>query len=309
MPTETFSSPDAYAAAVQQANLRAIFLGPHRTSWSLSYLTLNNLSVQWGMEGGANVFQGSVEPGGVMIFMASHNSHVGRGNGQPLDSSSIMLQIPGQEFCLAASDWNRWFSVFVPMELLIDPKRNSPGAAARSSSLLRLSPARAEKFRTDLLRLGSLVQGSPAAFDSPVALDTTERKLAQAVREALSDERQSPQTPGRQAVPRDQIIRLAMDHVEAHATEYLLVEDLAAAAGVSQRTLRTAFREYFGVGPLRYLKHRILQQARQALKCADPSVSTVAEIATRFGIWEFGRFAQDYRFLYGELPSETLHPH
>jgi AraC family ethanolamine operon transcriptional activator len=310
MPTQTFPSFDAYSAAVQQASVRAIFLGPQRTNWALSYLTMNKLSVQWGQDGGANIFQGSVDPGGVMLFMATQNPHAGRGNGRQFDASSLMLLTPGDEFCIAATGWNRWFSVFVPNELLIDLNMTSPVSVGLSCSFIRLASIRAERFQSVMVRLGSMVQRIPATFDSPAALKTTERKLAETVREALGGDRELTQPPGRHAVPRNQIVRMAMNCVDEHPDEYLLVGDLATAAGVSERTLRTAFREYFGVGPQRYLRRRILEQTRQALKGADPSVTTVAEIATRFGVWEFGRFAQDYRLLYGELPSETLHhPH
>ena len=51
-----------------------------------------------------------------------------------------------------------------------------------------------------------------------------------------------------------------MDFVDQRDGEYLLVEQLATAAGVSERTLRTAFQEYFGVGPVRYLKLRTLHE-------------------------------------------------
>jgi AraC family transcriptional regulator, ethanolamine operon transcriptional activator len=107
-------------------------------------------------------------------------------------------------------------------------------------------------------------------------------------------------------VPREQIIRMSIEFVDQHEGEYLSVEQLAAAAGVSERTLRDAFRRYFGVAPVRYLNWRTLHQVRRALKAADPSVSTVAGIVTQFGVWQFGRFARDYRFLFRELPSETL---
>jgi len=84
------------------------------------------------------------------------------------------------------------------------------------------------------------------------------------------------------------------------------VEQLATAAGVSERTLRDAFLKYFGAPPVQYLNRRTLHQIRKALLASDPSAATVAEIATQFGVWQFGRLARDYRFLFGELPSETL---
>ena len=88
--------------------------------------------------------------------------------------------------------------------------------------------------------------------------------------------------------------------------DYLTMTDLASAAGVSERTLRAAFQEYFGMGPVRYLKFRTLNHIRKALKNADAAVTTVTGAATQFGVWELGRFARDYKLLFGELPSETL---
>ena len=129
-------------------------------------------------------------------------------------------------------------------------------------------------------------------------------KEAELVVEAVPVE--AEHTLGRHPVPRAQIIRRSMDFADQNEGEYVSVEQLASAAGVSERTLRDAFHRYFGVGPVRYLNRRTLHQVRRALKAADPSVATVTEIATQFGVWELGRFARDYRLLFGELPSETL---
>jgi AraC family ethanolamine operon transcriptional activator len=82
--------------------------------------------------------------------------------------------------------------------------------------------------------------------------------------------------------------------------------DLCRAAGVSERTLRNTFNEYFGVGPIRLLKMRQLREIRAALLAADPASETVASIAGRFGVWDFSLFARNYKRLFGESPSQTL---
>jgi hypothetical protein len=46
--------------------------------------------------------------------------------------------------------------------------------------------------------------------------------------------------------------------------------------------------------------------ARRKLMMADPSATTVTEIATEHGFWELGRFSVQYRWLFGEPPSSTL---
>lgn len=45
---------------------------------------------------------------------------------------------------------------------------------------------------------------------------------------------------------------------------------------------------------------------RKLLRC-DATETTVTEVATEHGFWELGRFSCDYRALFGETPSATLH--
>jgi len=45
---------------------------------------------------------------------------------------------------------------------------------------------------------------------------------------------------------------------------------------------------------------------RRALQESTPMTSTITEIATRYGFWQFGRLSVEYKALFGEAPSATL---
>ena len=86
----------------------------------------------------------------------------------------------------------------------------------------------------------------------------------------------------------------------------LHIPALCHALAVSERTLRKAFHETYGVPPCRQLRMLRLSQARHALLSADGNLATVTEIATGFGFVELGRFSVEYRKVFGESPSQTL---
>jgi AraC family ethanolamine operon transcriptional activator len=111
---------------------------------------------------------------------------------------------------------------------------------------------------------------------------------------------------GRPKVSRQEIIRISLELLEQRVGDPVSIGELAAAADVSERTLRTAFHEYFGVGPVHYLQLRQLHQVHRALRAADPEEVTVSKVLIEHGEWAFSRFASRYRQVFGELPSETL---
>lgn len=80
------------------------------------------------------------------------------------------------------------------------------------------------------------------------------------------------------------------------------VMELALRLGVSRRTLQYACQKTLGVKPTSYLRAVRLSGVRKELHHAR----SVSEAATRWGFWHFGRFARDYRTMFGELPSQTL---
>ena len=114
--------------------------------------------------------------------------------------------------------------------------------------------------------------------------------------------------PGRQASDgRSYLVQRAEKLALAYVDKPLQVSALSRAIGVSERTLRKLFNEIHGRPPSRHLRMLRLSQVRGALLSARGQLVTVTEIATAFGFAELGRFSVEYRKVFGESPSQTLH--
>lgn len=102
------------------------------------------------------------------------------------------------------------------------------------------------------------------------------------------------------------LVRRAMDYLEARIDEPLRIGALCDEVGASWRTLERAFSNSYGLTPKQSLDLCRLNLARQRLLAAYPETNSVGSIAHACGISQGGRFAMDYRQMFGESPSETL---
>src|SRR5205807_7038116 len=82
--------------------------------------------------------------------------------------------------------------------------------------------------------------------------------------------------------------------------------EICAELGISDRLLRACCKEHLGMGPNRYVRLHRMQQVYRALQSGNIDTASVSEIAERHGFRDPGRFATNYRAVYGELPSATL---
>ena len=102
------------------------------------------------------------------------------------------------------------------------------------------------------------------------------------------------------------VMRRLEEALMANAEQPLYMAELSAQVGASYWTLRDCCLEYLGMSPKRYLWLRRMHLAHRALRNADAERTTVTEIASDCGFWEFGRFSVAYRSLFGESPSAAL---
>ena len=144
-----------------------------------------------------------------------------------------------------------------------------------------------------------IVEGGPAGT---LATANREQRLLSLLLGALPHD-----TPLDLAAPpaAPHAVRVVEEALRARCDEAWTPETLAALAGVSVRSLFLGFRRHRGVSPMRLLRELRMRRVREELLAAGPR-ARVTEIALHWGFGHMGRFAQDYRRTYGEVPAATL---
>lgn len=102
-----------------------------------------------------------------------------------------------------------------------------------------------------------------------------------------------------------QHVRRTEQYIIENAHRPITMEKLVDIGGVSARALFDGYRRFRGTSPMSFHKSVRLERARADLLAAQQN-ETVTEIACRWGFYQFGRFAAEYKKFFGELPSDTL---
>ena len=110
------------------------------------------------------------------------------------------------------------------------------------------------------------------------------------------------------AVAQAAIYSAATRWMDDHASLPVTADDAARAAGTSAAGLRRAFAAngHLSATPEGYLELARVSAAHADLVASDPTRTTVAEVALRWGFADLPRFIAAYRAAYRTHPSATL---
>lgn len=161
-----------------------------------------------------------------------------------------------------------------------------------------------DSVRTCLMGILQNIRSSKSVLRYPHQTHKLELDLAQQLLEILA--RLADVTPMPSTDRRRLVLRRALEYLEANPSSPITVHDLAQSVGAGIRTLEYAFRDYFDVTPKAYLTIQRLIGVRRELQRSDANSTHIGEIANAWGFWHLGRFSNDYRRFFGELPSRTL---
>lgn len=101
------------------------------------------------------------------------------------------------------------------------------------------------------------------------------------------------------------LVKRAERYMIENAGAAISVPDVAAALGVSVRSLQQGFRQWRNSTPNEFLRQTRLRLVREELRHSDEGTD-VTSVALRHGLTHLGRFSAYYQSTFAELPSTTL---
>jgi AraC family ethanolamine operon transcriptional activator len=223
-------------------------------------------------------------------------------HGVPLVSGNIVSVMPEgvTEFALGAG--SRMTFVLVPLK-----RFQERAAAQRLGGLLDDAAGVPVLSNRPHVPLQAYYQGlHERIHQGEVGSDEIDAMLDAHVKEVVTNGLPERAGCNRSRRARYLIFRRAEDMMYANLRRHIYMHELCDAAGVSERALRYAFEELVGISPVRYLSMLRLCEACRSLSSADAGRKSVKSIALSCGLWDLSRFADSYRRVFGELPSETL---
>lgn len=303
----TFTDPDDYAGSFRATKAELTITRRGRFAAKLTRLDLHHLCLGRFSENLPRIAHLSVLPGRANIsFRMLPGASLVTG-GLELRQSQILRRGGAPDYFQQSTGPVCFGSISLPVDDL-----TSLGAALagcdltppKDAAIVTPSPAALAKLLCLHSVAGQLAEDAPAVLAHPECARGLEQALIEAMVGCLNTgevvEDRSAQ--GHHAM----IVRRFSREIEEHCAEPIYIPELCKTIGVSERTLRICCQEQLGMSPKRYLLLRRMHLARRALRESSPTETTVTEIATRYGFFQLGRFAGEYRSIFGELPSTIL---
>lgn len=223
--------------------------------------------------------------------------------GRPLGAHNVLALNPGEELDLQATQASALITIAVEQKLL-------------DSHCLTLTGIPFKKWRSQ-----------ERLFIDPVDYDIRVKRLAWLLDHLLK--RDSKQTLYRekeallekeilgtvltgariagvtQNIPvRLQVAKRAEILIRSNLKTPMPIMALCRAIGTSERTLHLGFKERFGVSPKKYFTIMRLNGVRMDLR-SNNDKRPVSDIAVQWGFFHLGRFSEQYKLMFNELPSQT----
>jgi AraC-like DNA-binding protein len=304
----TFTDPDDYAAAIRNTKAEVTVTGHGQFSAKITSIDLHRLWMQRFSDNLPRVGHSAATSSRVVISFRTRPGPTLLWGSAEMLPTNIVRHAGGESTFQRSFGRASWGAMSLPvadMSALGETFAEYDLASPRNATLTTPPPSAMARLQRLHAAAGRLAEEAPEIIAQPEAARGLEQALIEAwvgclsggqVREHRSAQRHHAM-----------IMRRFRNAVEENPDQPLYIPELCAAIGVPDRTLRVCCQEQLGMSPKRYLLLRRMNLARRALRDGSPGTTTVTEIAAQYGFWQFGRFAGEYKALFREAPSATLH--
>lgn len=305
--SERLDSIETLTNPIGNSQIEIVQLGRGRLSGELLHGRIEDVAFSRGQFSLSVRATGVFSPDKIVVGILLACVGGSRSLGDPVVPGDVLMHPPGAEhdrlyegaarFAGVMCDPAEIFDLFAAEEQVSDPefwtkRRHFRFTDRRTGALGALLALLAGR-----LQHGGIPQGAAAeywkrsvldAFIGPVAMEPgagRERPVASSTRIVHDVER----------------------YLQKNGNRAVHVSEIGEKLKLKRRTLYRAFDEALGIGPIEFLRAKRLSMVHLRLRQASPDETGVLDVATELGFLEFGRFAQQYRALFGEYPRETLH--
>jgi AraC-like DNA-binding protein len=313
------SSPDDFAAVLADLHMHVLVMAAGRFVAQVTHVAVQSLRLTLCEEALPRIAHMSLAAGTACVLFPIRDGSVARFAGVEVGFGQIILLGAGQRLHARTPPGFQWGAIsFAPAHLSLLPPGLLRDALTDRQGFAAITPPLPQIRR--LLRLHRQATAAAQAAPEMLRAEGAALGLEGSLADALADCLRIVDTgrvfvAGRRHDRRAAIINAMEDLIaagDAHRTaEHAPAEPtmsasrMSAALGVSGPLLRQCCREHLGMSRDAYLRLRRLNQARTRLEHAGPAGSRVRDLAASLGFREPGRFAVQYRSLFGESPSVT----
>jgi len=303
-----FSSPDEFGSKLSDLGMEILVNGPGRFQAQLSYVECDSIRLVLCHEWLPRIGRLAIAADRVCLMFQTNNGPSAKLGEFEVSFGDVALLGAGHRCHMRTPGDFRWAAI------TFDPRRLPPAQRALIGEHIRDSDTACifKPTRPRLRRLSRLLRRAVEAGETAAELLHIEG-AAKGLEAALADAAIACVSgcSANQASPRyrqqTRVLNRFDDLFQDSCSPALEPSQVAAALGVPVQEWRECCSDQLGMSPESYMRLRQLNKVRRDLEHADPMIAEVADIAARRSFADPVEFAAEYRELFGETPSTTLH--
>ncbi|HSP44348.1 MAG TPA: helix-turn-helix domain-containing protein [Luteolibacter sp.] len=307
------ADPDGLAEAIRGSELEPWLLSGHGTESELSRIMLPGSCLDHAEMGPAMWFRGAMPKDCyTMVYVTAcpEEGHSFNFNSRHRDQC-LGFFAPGESLDAKTPEGYGHATLTIPetvfLEMVESRYPEFPERLLKGGQSFFPKKDACRVFTTMLGAMAETIRDTPEALAGESALEVLEGELHEHFFDLMLNARGDGTLLAYPRMTRRyQRMNLVREFIRENSHRRIALQELCSVSGLSRRGLEYLFLDLLGVRASAFLHQSRLHGVRRELLAAEPRHGLVKQHAMNWGFWHLGRFAVEYRALFGESPSATL---